>query len=434
MAIAQKVAGYTLGSADLLRRAMGKKKKEILDKEFVPFARRHAGQRLLRRGDQDAVGHPRPVLRLRVQQGAHRRLRPGLLLDRATSRRTTRPSTWPRCSPQRRRRQGQDRRSTWPSAGGWASRCCRPTSTSPTATFTPVGTDIRFGLAAVRNVGANVVDVDRARPARRRARSPTSPTSCARSTRSRLQQADDRVADQGGRVRLARAHPRSGLLAVHAEAIDAVHRRQAQRGDRPVRPVRRRSATPRPAAVVRRRRSRRRVGQDRPARLRARDARPVRLRPPAARRRARRWPRTADSWPIASRCRGAERRRSPRRRRSSRRPASCPGCSARSPSRATPGPSPRWRTSTARSRCCSSRTPTSSASTAARRGRDRGRQGPGRPARRDAQADRDGDDAPDLSADPRPGRRVAAGAAVLPPVVDRLKEVLRTHPGRPRCT
>lgn len=37
MAVAQKVAGYSLGQADLLRRAMGKKKKEVLDKEFVPF-------------------------------------------------------------------------------------------------------------------------------------------------------------------------------------------------------------------------------------------------------------------------------------------------------------------------------------------------------------------------------------------------------------
>ncbi len=37
MAIAQKLAGYSLGQADLLRRAMGKKKKEILDKEYVPF-------------------------------------------------------------------------------------------------------------------------------------------------------------------------------------------------------------------------------------------------------------------------------------------------------------------------------------------------------------------------------------------------------------
>src|SRR5690606_2512058 len=38
MTIAQRVAGYSLGQADLLRRAVGKKKKEILDKEFGPFA------------------------------------------------------------------------------------------------------------------------------------------------------------------------------------------------------------------------------------------------------------------------------------------------------------------------------------------------------------------------------------------------------------
>src|SRR5690348_18370302 len=37
MAIAQKVAGYSLGKADLLRRAMGKKKKSVLDAEFVGF-------------------------------------------------------------------------------------------------------------------------------------------------------------------------------------------------------------------------------------------------------------------------------------------------------------------------------------------------------------------------------------------------------------
>ncbi|WP_343988892.1 DNA polymerase III subunit alpha [Terrabacter terrae] len=38
MEIAQKLAGYTLGNADLLRRAMGKKKKEVLDAEYVPFS------------------------------------------------------------------------------------------------------------------------------------------------------------------------------------------------------------------------------------------------------------------------------------------------------------------------------------------------------------------------------------------------------------
>jgi DNA polymerase-3 subunit alpha len=38
MAIAQKLAGYSLGQADLLRRAMGKKKKAELDKQFEAFS------------------------------------------------------------------------------------------------------------------------------------------------------------------------------------------------------------------------------------------------------------------------------------------------------------------------------------------------------------------------------------------------------------
>ena len=38
MAIAQRVAGYSLGQADILRRAMGKKKKSELDKQFEGFS------------------------------------------------------------------------------------------------------------------------------------------------------------------------------------------------------------------------------------------------------------------------------------------------------------------------------------------------------------------------------------------------------------
>ncbi|MCG5217056.1 DNA polymerase III subunit alpha [Streptosporangium sp. KLBMP 9127] len=37
MAVARELAGYTLGGADILRRAMGKKKKEVLDQEFENF-------------------------------------------------------------------------------------------------------------------------------------------------------------------------------------------------------------------------------------------------------------------------------------------------------------------------------------------------------------------------------------------------------------
>ena len=58
MAIAQKLAGYTLGQADLLRQAMGKKKKEILDAEYARFSDGHEGQRLLRRRRSRRCGTP----------------------------------------------------------------------------------------------------------------------------------------------------------------------------------------------------------------------------------------------------------------------------------------------------------------------------------------------------------------------------------------
>ncbi len=49
--------------------------------------------------------------------------------------------------------------------------------------FTPRGTDIRFGLGAIRNVGANVVDSLVAHPQGQGPVRATSPTSCARSSR-----------------------------------------------------------------------------------------------------------------------------------------------------------------------------------------------------------------------------------------------------------
>ena len=82
MAIAQKLAGYTLGQADILRRAMGKKKKEELDKQFAGFSAGMTERGYSAGRDQDALGHAAAVLRLRLQQGALRGLRPGLLLDR----------------------------------------------------------------------------------------------------------------------------------------------------------------------------------------------------------------------------------------------------------------------------------------------------------------------------------------------------------------
>ena len=155
--------------------------------------------------DQDAVGHPRPVLRLRVQQGAQRRLRAGLLLDRLPEGQLPR-RVHGGAAHQRRRRQGQAPRSTWPSAGGWASRSCRPTSTSPHGRL--LRRRRRHPLRAGRRAQRRAERRRRrsSRRARRRAvhrllRLP------AQGRRGRVQQEDGRVADQGRRVRLARPHP-----------------------------------------------------------------------------------------------------------------------------------------------------------------------------------------------------------------------------------
>ena len=97
MAIAQKLAGYTLGQADILRRAMGKKKKEELDKQLDRLLGGHDGTRLLRARGQDPLGDPAarspttPSTRPTPRRTAWSRTGP------PTSRPTTPPSTWRRC-------------------------------------------------------------------------------------------------------------------------------------------------------------------------------------------------------------------------------------------------------------------------------------------------------------------------------------------------
>ncbi len=67
---------------------------------------RHEGQRLLRRGGQDALGHPGPVRRLRLQQGALGGVRADLLLDGVPQGQLP-GRVHGRAAHQRRRRQGQ---------------------------------------------------------------------------------------------------------------------------------------------------------------------------------------------------------------------------------------------------------------------------------------------------------------------------------------
>ena len=97
MAIAQKVAGYTLGQADLCAGPWARRRRRSSTRSScrsrracrptaTPPARSHALWDILV-----------PVLRLRLQQGAHRGVRAGLLLDRLPQGQLSRPSSWPRC-------------------------------------------------------------------------------------------------------------------------------------------------------------------------------------------------------------------------------------------------------------------------------------------------------------------------------------------------
>jgi DNA polymerase-3 subunit alpha len=153
---AQVLAGYSLGQADLLRRAMGKKKKEILDKEFVPF---EAGMK--ERGYSTAA--IKAVWDVLVPFA-------GYAFNKAHSAGYGVVSYWTAFLKANYPTEymaglltsvGDDK----DKSALYLGECRRmgitvlpPDVNSSSALFTAVGDDIRFGLTAVRNVGANVVE------------------------------------------------------------------------------------------------------------------------------------------------------------------------------------------------------------------------------------------------------------------------------------
>ena len=131
MQIAQVIGGYTLGGADLLRRAMGKKNPEEMAKQrdiFVAGAEKNG----LPKAQGDAALRPDgEVRRLRLQQVARRRLRAGRLPDRVLQ--GAPPGGVHGGQPvagDGRHRQGA--RALRRRASRTASRSCRPTSTRRT--------------------------------------------------------------------------------------------------------------------------------------------------------------------------------------------------------------------------------------------------------------------------------------------------------------
>jgi DNA polymerase-3 subunit alpha len=156
MAIAQKVAGYTLGQADLLRRAMGKKKKEILDAEFVPFS---DGMRAS--GYSDAAIKALWDILVPFSDYAFNKAHTaayGLVSYWTAYLKANYPAEF-MAALLTSVADDKDKMAIY------LSECRRmgiqvlpPDVNESAANFTPVGTDIRFGLTAIRNVGGNVVD------------------------------------------------------------------------------------------------------------------------------------------------------------------------------------------------------------------------------------------------------------------------------------
>jgi DNA polymerase III subunit alpha len=153
---AQILAGYTLGQADLLRRAMGKKKKEILDKEFVPFR-----QGCRERGYSDAAIQAVWDVLVPFSGYAFNKAHTaayGLIAYWTAYLKANYPAEY-MAALLSSVADDKDKSALY------LSECRRmgikvlpPDVNESVATFAAVGTDIRFGLAAIRNVGTNVVD------------------------------------------------------------------------------------------------------------------------------------------------------------------------------------------------------------------------------------------------------------------------------------
>ena len=156
MAIAQVLAGFTLGAADNLRRAMGKKKKEELDKQYAGF---QAG--MLERGfSQEAITTLWNIL-LPFSDYAFNKAHSaayGVVSYWTAYLKANYPAEY-MAALLTSVRGDKDKSAIY------LNECRRlkiqvlpPDVNESSHNFTPVGNDIRFGLTAVRNVGSSVVD------------------------------------------------------------------------------------------------------------------------------------------------------------------------------------------------------------------------------------------------------------------------------------
>ena len=155
MAIAQKVAGFSLGRADLLRKAMGKKNKEILDKEYVNFEAGMTsggfGKAAIKKLWDTLIPFSDYAFNRAHSAGY------GLVSYWTAYLKANYPTEY-MAALLTSVRDDKDKSALY------LNECRRmgikvlpPDVNESASDYTPLGSDIRFGLTAIRNVGENVV-------------------------------------------------------------------------------------------------------------------------------------------------------------------------------------------------------------------------------------------------------------------------------------
>ncbi|MGW6173381.1 DNA polymerase III subunit alpha [Arthrobacter sp. NPDC055138] len=155
MAIAQKVAGFSLGQADILRRAMGKKKKSELDKQYAGF---HQG--MVDRGYSEAAIKALWDILLPFSDYAFNKAHSaayGLVSYWTAYLKAHYPAEY-MAALLTSVGDDKDKLALYLNECRHMGITVLPPDVNESAlNFTPVGKDIRFGMGAIRNVGANVV-------------------------------------------------------------------------------------------------------------------------------------------------------------------------------------------------------------------------------------------------------------------------------------
>ena len=156
MAVARQLAGYTLGGADLLRRAMGKKKKEILEESFAEFQAGMQGN-----GFSDESINALWDVMLPFSGYAFNKSHTagyGLVSYWTAYLKANYPAEF-MAALLTSVGDDKDKAAVYlADARSKGIQILSPDVNESVADFTAVGDDVRFGLQAIRNVGLPVID------------------------------------------------------------------------------------------------------------------------------------------------------------------------------------------------------------------------------------------------------------------------------------